>query len=83
MRLVVLLDTQHIIILILSSSAPVTWWSSGTVRDEGEEVQPAEPGQTQGQLYLWQHCIKPIIHYQGLFSATVNVLFTRLEKCSE
>lgn len=83
MRLEVLLGTHYIIILILSSSAPVTWWCSRTLRDEGEEVQPAAPGQTQGQLYLWQHCIKPIIHYQGLFSATVNVLFTRFKKCSE
>lgn len=45
-------------------------------------MQPAALGQTQGQLYLRQHCIKPIIHYQGLFSATVNVLFTRLKNVS-
>lgn len=82
MRLVVLLGTHSIIILILSSSAPVTWRSSRTLRDEGEEVQPAALGQTQGQLCLQQHCIKPIIHYQGLFSATVNVLFTSLKNVS-
>lgn len=59
--------------------APVTWRSGRTPRDEGEEVHPAPPGHTQGQLYLWLHCIKPIIRHQGLFSATVNVLFTRLK----
>lgn len=37
------------------------------------------PGQTQRRLYLLPHCIKPIIHHQGLFSATVNVLFTLLQ----
>ena len=63
----------------LSSSSPVTWRSSRTKRDEGDEEQPASPGQTQGQLYLRLHCIKPIIHHQGLFSATVNVLFTRFK----
>lgn len=50
------------------------------MRDEGEEEQPAEPGQTQGQLLHCQHCIKPIIHYQRLFWATVNVLFTWFKK---
>lgn len=77
MRLAVLLGTHSVIILFLILSC------SWTLGDEGEEAHPASLGQIQGQLYLRQHCIKPIIHDQGLFSATVNVLFTRLKRCSE
>jgi len=56
--------------------------SSRTLRDEGEVAQPAAPGQTQGQLYLRQHRIKPIIHHQGLLSVKVDVLFMRLKSAA-
>lgn len=58
--------THNIIILILSS-APVTWLNSRTQRDEGEEEHPSPPGQTQGQVHLWLHWIKPIIAIRDCF----------------
>lgn len=79
MRMVALLAAYSIIILILSLLCSHNWpeqqdteiWGQGAAASS----RVCRPGQTQRQLYLLPHCIKPIIHHQGLFSVTVNVLF--------
>lgn len=78
-RLVELLGAYGIIILILSSSAPVTGQSSeeGARRSTSSLCLSAWTNIRIALTLL--HCIKPIIHHQGLFSVTVNVLFTRLK----